>query len=177
MPSRSPDAAHSPSRNLSPNPDPAELAALAHSLRDAAQALLVCCGHMPPAGKEAERAMPGGSGVPEVNAEDAGAAGETRSYYFSPSTLRHERELLEKYGARDFRELLDQAHVYLVGLVKLMKSVHADARVKGYVISSLGCLLEQASVLILRMRNLHANVRLVEDGAQCDAFRPSRPAA
>lgn len=177
MSASSPNAPHSPSRNLPQHPDPAELAALAHNLREAAQALLVCCGQMPPAGNDAERLLPGGSGTPGADAGDVEAAGETRSYYFSPSTLRHERELLEKYTARDFRELLDQAHVYLVGLVKLMKSVHADARVRGYVISSLGSLLEQASILILRMRNLYANVRLVENGTEPGAFRPARPAA
>ena len=98
------------------------------------------------------------------------AAGETRSYYFSPSTLRNERELLQKYHAKDFCDLLDQAHVHLVGLVKLMKSVHADVRVRGYVISSLGCLLEQASALLLRMRNLYTNVQLAEASVERDTF-------
>ena len=42
----------------------------------------------------------------------------------------------------------------LVGVVKIMKSTHHDVRVKGYVIASLGCLLEQASNLVLRMRNV-----------------------
>lgn len=52
-----------------------------------------------------------------------------------------------------------------------MKSVHNDVRVRGYVISSLGCLLEQASALLLRMRNLYTNVRLAESRVEHDTFQ------
>ncbi|MFR8276246.1 MAG: hypothetical protein ACLU98_07890 [Desulfovibrio fairfieldensis] len=42
-----------------------------------------------------------------------------------------------------------------------MKSTHHDVRVKGYVIASLGCLLEQASNLVLRMRNVYDRMERV----------------
>lgn len=166
MSNHSPNATHSQPQNLPPSPNRTELAALAQKLQETAQALFMLCGEAPPAGNETERGMPNGSGTPLSKNGDFGAAGETRSYYFSPSTLQHERELLEKYRAKDFHDLLDQAHIHLVGLVKLMKSVHSDVRVRGYVISSLGCLLEQTSALLLRMRNLYAKVGLVENSVE-----------
>jgi len=87
--------------------------------------------------------------------------GETRCYYLSPGTVQHERELLKRYHVGDFRGLLSETHMLLVGLVKVMKSTHHDVRVKGYVIASLGCLLEQASNLVLRMRNVYDRMERV----------------
>ena len=49
----------------------------------------------------------------------------------------------------------------LVGLVKVMKNTHHDVRVNGYVIASLGCLLEQVSALVLRMKNVYDKVESV----------------
>ena len=49
----------------------------------------------------------------------------------------------------------------LVGLVKVMRSTPHNIRVKGYVIASLGCLLDQASALVLRMRNVYDKVEKV----------------
>ena len=49
----------------------------------------------------------------------------------------------------------------LVGVVKIMKSTHHDVCLKGYVIASLGCLLEQASNLVLRMRNVYDRMERV----------------
>ena len=87
--------------------------------------------------------------------------GETRCYYLSPGTVQHERELLKRYHAEDFRGLLAETHMLLVGLVKVMKNTHHDVRVKGYVIASLGCLLEQVSALVLRMKNVYDKVESV----------------
>ena len=87
--------------------------------------------------------------------------GETRCYYLSPGTVQHERELLKRYRAEDFRGLLAETHMLLVGLVKVMKNTHHDVRVKGYVIASLGCLLEQVSALVLRMKNVYDKVESV----------------
>ncbi len=87
--------------------------------------------------------------------------GETRCYYLSPGTVQHERELLKRYHAEDFRGLLAETHMLLVGLVKVMKNTHHDVRVKGYVIASLGCLLEQVSALVLRMKNVYDKVETV----------------
>lgn len=87
--------------------------------------------------------------------------GETRCYYLSPGTVQHKRELLRRYRVEDFRGLLSETHMLLVGLVKVMKSTHHDVRVKGYVIASLGCLLEQASALVLRMKNVYDKVESV----------------
>ena len=69
-----------------------------------------------------------------------------------------EKELLRKYRANDFQGLLEVVHILLVGLVKLMQSVHKDARVRGYVISSLGAQIDHASALVLRMRNVYDRV-------------------
>ena len=89
------------------------------------------------------------------------ANGETRCFYLSPGTVQHERELLRRYHADDFRGLLAETHMLLVGLVKVMKNTHHDVRVKGYVIASLGCLLEQVSALVLRMKNVYDKVEAV----------------
>lgn len=91
----------------------------------------------------------------------SGEGGETRCYYLSPATVQHEKELLKRYHAEDFRGLLAETHALLVGLVKIMKNTHPNVRVKGYVISSLGCLLEQASSLVLRMRNVYDRVERI----------------
>lgn len=92
-----------------------------------------------------------------------GTGGETRCYYLSPGTARQERELLMRYQAEDFRSLLAETHMLLVGLVKVMKNTHHDVRVKGYVIASLGCLLEQVSALVLRMKNVYDKVESVNE--------------
>lgn len=117
-------------------------------LREAAHESLAMC----------EPAEQGGEDVSHPIAE---ANGETRCYYFSPETARHERELLRRYHAEDFRGLLTETHMLLVGLVKVMKSTHHDVRLKGHVIASLGCLLEQASALVLRMKNVYDKVESV----------------
>ena len=75
--------------------------------------------------------------------------------------MQHERNLLEHYHAEDFRGLLARTYMLLAGVVKIMKSTHHDVRVKGYVIASLGCLLEQASNLVLRMRNVYEKMERV----------------
>lgn len=87
--------------------------------------------------------------------------GETRCYYLSAGTVQQERELLRRYRAEDFRGLLAETHMLLVGLVKVMKNTHHDVRVKGYVIASLGCLLEQVSALLLRMKNVYEKVETI----------------
>lgn len=99
----------------------------------------------------------------EAGSRPAAAASDgSRCYCLSPTTVQQERELLKRYRAEDFRGLLAEAHMLLVGLVKMMKLVHPDVRLRGYVISSLGCLLEQASALLLRMRNVYENVDRID---------------
>ena len=88
--------------------------------------------------------------------------GETRSFYFPSSTVNMEKELLRKYRVDDFQGLLEEVHTLLVGLVKLMQSVHKDVRVRGYVISSLGAQLDHASALVLRMRNVYDRVMPIQ---------------
>ncbi len=142
----------------SPLPD---FVALAATLQTTAQAILRHCEQsVSPGLQESEAAL---SDEPDFACSED--SGETRCYRFSPSTIRHERELLKKYHAEDFRGLIAETHVLLVGMVKLMKSVHPDARMRGYVISSLGCLLEQASTLTLRMQNVYSKVELVDTPA------------
>lgn len=131
--------------NLQSNP---ELAKRIERFREAAQDLLSMY----------EPAEQGREGVSHAA---TGANGETRCYYLSPGTVQHERELLRRYRAEDFRGLLAETHMLLVGLVKVMKNTHHEVRVKGYVIASLGCLLEQVSALVLRMKNVYDKVETV----------------
>ncbi|CAK7010588.1 MAG: hypothetical protein DELT_02067 [Desulfovibrio sp.] len=142
------------SRNAAPQPQPLpsttpsspELAKRIEKFREAAQDLLAICG-APEQGRE---------NIPRPTQN-----GETRCYYLSPGTVQHERELLKRYRVEDFRGLLAETHMLLVGLVKVMKNTHHDVRVKGYVIASLGCLLEQVSALVLRMKNVYDKVEPV----------------
>ncbi|MBB5142434.1 ATPase [Desulfovibrio intestinalis] len=93
--------------------------------------------------------------------EGQGMGGEIRCYYLPAGKVRHEQELLEKYHVEDFRGLLAETHLLLTGVVKVMRSTPHNMRMKGYVIASLGCLLEQASALVLRMRNVYGKMEKV----------------
>ncbi len=127
-----------------PSPQAPDLTALAATLQEAAQALLA---HAPDTPQESAT-------KPPIRRDE----GETRSFYFPPATVHLERELLRKYRANDFQGLLEEVYTLLVGQVKLMESVHKDARVRGYVISSLGAQLAHALALVLRMRNVYDKV-------------------
>ena len=142
------------SSSAAPQPQPSppnpqsnpELARRIERFHEAAQDLLAMY----------ESAEQGRDGAPRPT-----ETGETRCYYLSPGTMQHERELLRRYRAEDFRGLLAETHMLLVGLVKVMKNTHHDVRVKGYVIARLGCLLEQVSALVLRMKNVYDKVESV----------------
>lgn len=122
----------------SPNPQPSDLTAIAAMLNEAAQALIAF------------------SGTPSnEKAVHTAAAGETRCYYLSPAMLKHERELLQRYRVDDFNGLLVEAHSLLAGLVKIIKSTHPDARLRGRSVANLGSLLEQVSSLLVRMCNIY----------------------
>lgn len=102
---------------------------------------------------------PDGGQVPGAESRPVSHSdGEIRCYHLSAATLRREQELLDRYGAKDFRDLLTEIHRLLVGLVRIMKSTPHEVRVRGYVIASLGCLLEQVSSLAFRMRNVYATM-------------------
>ncbi len=128
----------------SPNPQSPDLTAIAAMLTEAAQALVAFSGTSP-TGK----------------AEHSAATGETRCYYLSPAMLKHERELFQRYRVDDFNGLIAEAHTLLAGMVKVMKSTHPDARLRGRSVSSLGSLLEQVSSLLVRMRNLYEKVERI----------------
>ncbi len=137
--------AHMHSDYSPPTPD---LTALAASLQEAAQALLaVSSTSMPIVPKDVA-----------VNPPARKDAGETRSFYFPSGAVRLEKELLQKYRADDFQGLLEKAHTSLVGLAKLMQSVHKDVRVKGHVIASLVAQLDHAAALLIRMRHVYDSV-------------------
>ncbi len=122
----------------SPNPQSSDLTAIAAMLNEAAQALIAF------------------SGTPSnEKAVHTAAAGETRCYYLSPAMFKHERELLQRYRVDDFNGLLVEAHSLLAGLVKIMKSTHPDARLRGRSVANLGSLLEQVSSLLVRMCNIY----------------------
>ena len=145
---RSPSATAQTQSQTSPSPNHPELAKRIKKFHEAAQDLLAMY-------------EPTEQSEESVSHPATGVNGETRCYYLSPGTVQHERELLRRYHAEDFRGLLAETHMLLVGLVKVMKSTHHDVRVKGYVIASLGCLLEQASALVLRMKNVYDKVETV----------------
>lgn len=126
-----------------PNPPTPDLTAIAAMLSETAQAL---------------QNFSSTKFAQAENVVDTAPTGETRCYYLSPATLRHERELLQRYRTDDFQGLLHEAHLLLAGLVKIMKSTHPDARLRGHSVSSLGTLLEQVSSLLLRMRNVYDKV-------------------
>lgn len=148
MSHRSTSAAVQSQSSMSYPPNHPEMAKRIERFREAAQDLLAIY----------EMAAQSGEGVSHPT---LGTNGETRCYYLSPGTVQHERELLKRYRAEDFRGLLTETHMLLVGLVKVMKNTHHDVRVKGYVIASLGCLLEQVSALVLRMKNVYDKVEKV----------------
>lgn len=140
------NAASQPQPSPSNLPSNPELAKRIERLHEAAQDLLAM--YEPP--------EQGRENIPRPTQN-----GETRCYYLSPGTVRHERELLKQYRVEDFRGLLAETHMLLTGLVRIMKNTRHDARVKGYVIVSLGCLLEQACALVLRMRNVYGGVEKI----------------
>lgn len=146
MSHHSPRAVPQPQPSLSNSQSKSELAKRIERFHEAAQDLLTMY-ELPEQGRE--------------GATHHTENGETRCYYLSPRTVQHERELLKRYRAEDFRGLLAETHMLLVGLVKVMKNTHHDVRVKGYVIASLGCLLEQVSALVLRMKNVYDKVEAV----------------
>ena len=149
MPHHFPSAAPQPQSPTPPSQSHSELAERIEQFQNAARALLAV---YEPAGQ-------GGCAAAARPSPDS--PGETRCYYFSPGAVQHERNLLKQYSAKDFRDLLAETYMLLVGVVKIMKSTHHDVRVKGYVIASLGCLLEQASNLVLRMRNVYEKMERV----------------
>ncbi len=84
--------------------------------------------------------------------------GETRCYYLSPSVAQHEKELLKKYNANNFYDLLAEVHKLLIGVVRLMQSTHKDVRLRGNVLISLGALLDQAAALVTRMMHVYSRL-------------------
>lgn len=130
--------------------DTEEIAERIRKFEQAAQALLDLYGPVTPQEQK-------NLDTPSAPSED----GETRSYYFSTGAIRQEKELLRRYQTEDFHGLLEAAHMLLVGLVKTMKNTHPDVRVKGYVVVSLGTLLEQASSLLLRMCNVYGRAEKI----------------
>ena len=100
------------------------------------------------------------SAAPEQGNTPADVGG-IRCWRYSPETLQEERELLKKYHVEDFRGLLNETNMMLIGLIKLMQSINPNTRMRGYVIFSLGKLLGQVSTLVVRMRDVYGNVKHV----------------
>ena len=137
------------------HPAPPDLAALADALQEAARALLDL----------QATAAPGAAREPADKPPARRDDGETRAFFFPRKTVHQERELLLKYRKDNFLGLLEEVHLQLAGLVKIMQSVHKDVRVRGYVIASLGAQLEHASCLVLRMRDVYDKVMPVQSPA------------
>ena len=127
-----------PSPRQSPRQSIPELAQLAASLQAACDAL---------------RSFEGSGPV-----SSALEAGETRCYYLSSSVVQHEKELLKKYNANNFYDLLAEVHKLLLGVVKLMQSTHKDVRLRGNVLISIGALLDQVAALVTRMMNVYSRL-------------------
>ena len=89
--------------------------------------------------------------------------GETRCYYLSPSVVQHEKELLKKYNANNFYDLLAEVHKLLIGVVKLMQNTPNDVRLRGNVLISIGALLDPVAALVTRMMNVYSRLERRED--------------
>lgn len=116
------NAAPQPPSSPPHSPSQSELAKRIERFQKAAQDLLALY----------EPGAPSPDGVPHPA---TGTDGETRCYYLSPGAVRHERELLQRYRVEDFGELLAEAHMLLVGLVKIMKTTR-PMRCESKVMSS-----------------------------------------
>lgn len=137
MSNSSPKATPSPCHGSHPSiPECAQLAALLQTACDALRSF------------DAHHAF--GPPVPE--------SGEIRCYYLSSSVVQHEKELLKKYNANNFYDLLVEVHTLLIGVVKLMQSTHKDVRLRGYVLISIGTLLDQVTALVARMKNVYSRM-------------------
>ena len=89
--------------------------------------------------------------------------GEVRCYYFSPSVLRHERELLKKYGEENIFGLLLNVHDSAWGLAEIMKNINREVSIKSSVVFSLGCLFEHIADLVFRIQDTYGDVERVEE--------------
>ena len=160
------NAKHSqPQSSPSPSPsNPPDLAALAEKFQEATQALLAFCraGSPEQAAMAEEEAAPDDAALSDDEDESADDQGETRSYYFSPFTLKNERALLEEYDTDDFRGLLLEAHLSLSGMVELMKNIEMETKLNSTVIYSLGCLLERVSSLVFKIQDAYSTMEPVE---------------
>ena len=102
MSHHSPSAAAQPQSSTSYPPNHPEMAKRIERFREAIHELLAMYESAEQSGKDAPHPA-------------AAAKGETRCYYLSPGTVQHERELLMRYRAEDFRGLLAETHMLLVG--------------------------------------------------------------
>ena len=118
MPHHFSSAAPQPQSPTPPSQSHSELAERIARFRAAAQDLLAMY----------EPAVQGSGLTPRPGPD---SDGETRCYYLSAGAVQHERNLLNQYGVKDFRDLLAETYMLLVGVVKIMKSTHHDVRVKG----------------------------------------------
>ncbi len=170
MSNHSLNAPHSQPQS-SPNPSsstPLDLAALAEKFHEATQALLAFCRAGSPEQAnivDEKAASPDDADLSDDEGDEDESAddqGETRSYYFSPFTLKNERKLLKEYEAEDFRDLLFEAHISLSGMVELMKNIDMETKLNSTVVYSLGCLLERVSLLVFKIQDAYSTMEPIE---------------
>ena len=89
--------------------------------------------------------------------------GEERCYYFSPFTLRNERDLLLRYRVEDFDELLMRAYDSLHGIVGTMKNIQTDTPISSTIVFGLGYALEHVAMLISAIQDAYSTVEFFEE--------------
>lgn len=131
----SPNASHSqpPSSLPSPDlPDLAELAALAEKLQEALSGLLAFCRRS--WRDEKPGATPDGRD-PREGAGQEKTPCEIRCYTIPGNILDEEQEMLERYKADNWQDLLNKAHDRLYATILLMERIPAEEELDGFSIT------------------------------------------
>lgn len=84
--------------------------------------------------------------------------GEFRTYYFSPFTLKNERELLEKYQEESFHGLLEEAALRLGAFTELLLHIDEEKSLDGCVVRILGRELERTRDMLDAMRDTYSTL-------------------
>jgi len=158
MSDSSPNATHSPSPNLTLVL--ASLTSLSEALKEATEILSAFCAENAVSATEGSATEEQEETTEEETEEEEG---EERCYYFSPETLRCEQELLLRYNARDFIDLLMVAYKPLYGVLELMKSIEQEVPINSTVISCLGHMLEHVALFIFQIRDVYGSVEPCEE--------------
>lgn len=139
MPNQSPNVS-------SPTSSPPDLASIAATLQEAAQALL-------------SSAVPREKSFHAVTEQPQE---EIRCYRFSPLAQRCERQLLEEHNAEGLRELLFIASSSVNAFASLVELMDVEAQVDGVVMHILARELQRINTLLFKIQDAYSTVELIE---------------